>query len=146
MIKFTLDSKALERLIGGDTELESELRNSVVADFSRRYLKGVVESAVLSPLFSRIEAGILAEAKLQIGKKGKGFQEGFEFTFEVKEYIRKALVSTIQLEIIPIISKQVEQLVAEGQIKFLVERQVHAIVDAEVRKQVTAKLEKILKT
>ena len=32
--------EALERLIGGDTELEIEVRNSIVQEFAKKYLKG----------------------------------------------------------------------------------------------------------
>lgn len=42
-IKIQLNSlEALERLIGGNTELEMELRNSVAQDFTKKYLKGLV--------------------------------------------------------------------------------------------------------
>jgi ribulose bisphosphate carboxylase small subunit len=35
--------EALERLIGGDTELEIEIRNSVVQDFAKKHLKSVAK-------------------------------------------------------------------------------------------------------
>jgi len=35
--------EALERLIGGDTDLELELRNNIVQEFTKKYLKGIVE-------------------------------------------------------------------------------------------------------
>lgn len=48
--KIQINSKeALERLIGNDSELEVELRNSIVQEFSKKYLKSVV----LEPKFQR---------------------------------------------------------------------------------------------
>ena len=39
MIKIQLDASALRELIGGDSEIELELRNGVVQNFARKYLK-----------------------------------------------------------------------------------------------------------
>jgi hypothetical protein len=36
--------EALERLIGGDNELEIDIRNSVVQDFSKKHLKSVAQT------------------------------------------------------------------------------------------------------
>ena len=41
MIKIQLDAKALDRLIGGDSEVEVELRNAVVQEFGKKRLKDV---------------------------------------------------------------------------------------------------------
>lgn len=40
--------EALERLIGGDTDLEIEVRNSVVQDFTKKHLKALATSEVVS--------------------------------------------------------------------------------------------------
>ena len=41
-VKIQINSlEALERLIGGDTQLEIDLRNSIVQEFSKKYLKAV---------------------------------------------------------------------------------------------------------
>lgn len=37
--------EALERLIGGDTDVEIEIRNSIVQEFAKNHLKAVVASA-----------------------------------------------------------------------------------------------------
>lgn len=37
------DRSALERLIGGDSQLEIEARNSIVQDFAKKYLKVQIE-------------------------------------------------------------------------------------------------------
>ena len=34
--------EALERLIGGDTQVEIEIRNSIVQEFTKKYLKSLV--------------------------------------------------------------------------------------------------------
>ena len=44
--KITLDGQALERLLGGDTEVEAELRNCVVQEFAKKHLKAIANSEV----------------------------------------------------------------------------------------------------
>ena len=53
-IKLQLDSSALERLIGGDSEIEVELRSNVVQAFAKRHLKGVIEERYLDELKKEI--------------------------------------------------------------------------------------------
>jgi uncharacterized protein YqeY len=52
---------ALERLIGGDTELEIEVRNSVVQAFSKKHLKSVADSLVETGVVRLIQAEISTE-------------------------------------------------------------------------------------
>lgn len=50
-MKLVLTVPALERLIGGDTEVEVELRKSIVQEFAKRHL-----TAVAKEVYSDIEA------------------------------------------------------------------------------------------
>lgn len=44
-VKIQINSlEALQRLIGGDSHLEIEIRNSIVQEFSKKYLKAVANS------------------------------------------------------------------------------------------------------
>jgi predicted nuclease of restriction endonuclease-like (RecB) superfamily len=45
LMKLELNLPALERLIGGDTELELSLRRQIVEEFARRHLKEIAEKA-----------------------------------------------------------------------------------------------------
>lgn len=47
--------EALERLIGGDTETEIEIRNSVVQKFAEKHLKPIVNSDVITNAIQRIK-------------------------------------------------------------------------------------------
>ena len=40
--------EALERLIGGDTDVEIEIRNSIVQEFAKKHLKGVISEGLLA--------------------------------------------------------------------------------------------------
>lgn len=48
-VKIQINSlEALERLIGGEEELELELRGSIVQEFAKRYLKGVADDVIIN--------------------------------------------------------------------------------------------------
>jgi len=50
-IKLQIGSlEALERLIGGDSEVEVELRTAIVQDFAKRHLKGIITKEVLDKI------------------------------------------------------------------------------------------------
>lgn len=62
--KIQLNSlEALERLIGGDTELEIEIRNSVVQKFAEKHLKPVAAEISLESVENRITE--MAREKLE---------------------------------------------------------------------------------
>lgn len=63
MVRLTLDLPALERLIGGDSDVEVELRQGVVASFAKRHLKEVINSGVLEPYFKDIAQALTEELK-----------------------------------------------------------------------------------
>ena len=59
--------EALERLIGGDTETEIEIRNSIVQEFAKRHLKAVAQEqitmALKNTLIQEIKDKFLEEKK-----------------------------------------------------------------------------------
>lgn len=59
-MKITLDLPALERLLGNDTELETELRNSIVHTFSTKYLKGVLTGEIIKAVINELRGELLA--------------------------------------------------------------------------------------
>lgn len=66
-MKITLDNKALERLIGGNTEAEIELRNCIVQEFTNKHLKGLVNHELIEQLNEKIFDIIKEELKNQVG-------------------------------------------------------------------------------
>jgi len=87
-MKIQLDEKALERLIGGDSEIEVELRSNVVQAFAKRHLKGVIEERYLY------------ELKKEICDYFRGFYSNrYELKPEVKQMIADEVKKVIGAEI-----------------------------------------------
>lgn len=75
MVRLTLDLPALERLIGGDSDVEVELRQGVVTSFAKRHLKEVINSGVLEPYFRNISQALTEELKALIPLEQKKIQK-----------------------------------------------------------------------
>lgn len=103
-IKIQINSlEALERLIGGDNELEIEVRNSVVENFTKKHLKAIAEDTRLR----LIGEAVTNEIKNTFFEESKGYNSKITFKKEVLERLsddinlsgRKQLRETVELAI-----------------------------------------------
>lgn len=60
---------ALERLIGGDTELEIEIRNNIVQEFTKRHLKGLVETETIKQAITDTKLMVVNYAKKEVAEQ-----------------------------------------------------------------------------
>lgn len=61
-MKLILDATAVEKLLGGDTELEIELRQSVAAQFAKHHLKPLINSAEVKAIAESIKTQAIGAA------------------------------------------------------------------------------------
>ena len=83
---------ALERLIGGDSELEIEIRNSVVQDFTKKHLKPIATEAFLTNYAYALAKQVKAEIE-------KEMFECFSPKWILRPEIKEDLVSGIKSKI-----------------------------------------------
>lgn len=57
-MKIQLDIKALERLIGGDSEIEVEVRQQIADAFAKRYLKSLLTTDAMGKMKSELLEGL----------------------------------------------------------------------------------------
>lgn len=61
-IKIQINSlEALERLIGGDSDLEMEIRSSIVQEFTKRYLRDIAKTELVSTISKALNQEIKTE-------------------------------------------------------------------------------------
>lgn len=99
-MKLVLTVPALERLLGGDTEVEVEIRKSIVHEFSKRHL-----SAVAKEVYSDIEAaktqirnqvlGDMGAVKMEAWSSGR-----YKLTSEATEAIKISVRGLIHEEVV----------------------------------------------
>ncbi len=145
-MKIGLDLKALEGLIGGDSEMEVQLRNNIVAEFSKKYLKGIVETGALAHVLRSIEESLMGEARALMGKKANLVRfNNFVFNDEYKEIIAKAVRDAFREQVSLSLREEVETHLAQAALRPRVAALVDALVDLEVKRQVETKMAKVLK-
>lgn len=113
-MKITLDVKALESLVAGNSEIEIELRNCVVQEFAKRHLKAVANDPVFKEWMEKqllsIRISIEDEMKTifsDIRRDGYGRVTRESFKKEVISKIRQEADHYIELQI----SKNVQEIV-----------------------------------
>lgn len=65
-IRIYLDLAGLERLIGGNTAAEVEIREGIVRTFAKKHLKELATSAAFQPYLKQISASVQEELKAQV--------------------------------------------------------------------------------
>jgi hypothetical protein len=106
-VKLSLDVPALERLLGGDTELELDLRKSVVIEFTRRHLKDLAESEAVRQESAAIRDAVSQAVVNHIGRrvttdKGWTHQTESQLKSEIEELLGR------------VVEKKVDEMVARA--------------------------------
>ena len=140
--------EALERLIGGDTEVELEIRNNIVQEFTKKHLKSLLETdSVLHKRIDDIRKSASSEITrlihAEIGQL-KNTWYGTEVQFE------EPFLSKIKGNINSQMEGKIREVVAEcisnfGDFKDKVAAFTKSEFDTAVRRAVREKLSEVLK-
>lgn len=132
-MKLELNLPALERLIGGDTEIELQLRRQIVEEFSKRYLKEIANTV------SHTEAKKAAEAYVNAAAKE---------VFDIENLTTDHLWPTVGYRFKSLIQKLVEeqaQNIVDETLRSVIEYQQHywgkEVTDA-IKKAMDRQIEK----
>jgi len=138
---------ALERLIGGDTEVELEIRNNIVQEFAKKHLKSLLETdSVLRKCIDDIRKSASSEITrlihAEIGQL-KNTWSGVEVKFE--EPFLSKIKGRVNSEMDGMISKLVvENMPTQEEIKTKIEAISNQEFNAAVRRAVREKLKDVL--
>jgi hypothetical protein len=92
-VKIQINSmKALERLIGGDTELEMEIRKSVALAFSKKYLHDIVATPAMLKITNEVCEYVRIKMAEELGPVKTGYTnriESMTLSNETKEAIKR---------------------------------------------------------
>lgn len=149
-MKIQLNSlEALERLIGGDTEVEFEIRNSIVQEFTKKYLKGLVNETIANDVIkealrqarNEITEKLFTTSKINFYSKTVLKKEIAEaFIQDIKSDLYKEIYEELNL---PEVKKQLlataEWAKMEALKKYTNDR-VYAEISEKIRKELLSKL------
>jgi len=99
VVKLVLSVPVLERLIGGDTEIEVEIRKNIVGEFAKRHLVAVAREIVKDVQTAKtiIKDEMLKElgtARIQ-GFSGERYELSSELRETIKNSIKEAIVAEV---------------------------------------------------
>lgn len=155
-IVIQLNYPALERMLGGDTELEIKLRHQIVEEFIKKRLKGLVNNQALQAVEKQVKDEAFKEAEELVGKI---IQEKTYFntkysvllTNHVKSLIKSTVETTVR-EATERYTKQFNDNIADTVerlkrhfFSYVTER-VQKSLDEEIDKQVQAEIQRRLST
>ncbi len=149
-MRITLDQAALNRLIGGDTEVEFELRNAVVNAFASRYIKGIVQTDVFQAALKEIKtecANIIEKEAGTLRWNSSGTK--LVLHDSVRDAMKAEAGKIVSAEILTHLNNAVKEYfgAAQAEIDARIKKAVDAMQDqvirAEVTRQVNERLKKI---
>ena len=124
--------EALERLIGGDSEVEVDIRNSVVQKFAEKHLKPLANAPEIGEVLSAIKGEITKQIKEKCEKDIATFQTSWGGSVhDIK--LRPEIKAEIDRQVRSLTDKQVQEAVDEA-LKFWLN-------EAELKKRIDARFE-----
>ena len=143
-IKIQINSlEALERLIGGEAEMEVSIRNSVVQQFSETHLKSLVNSSLMKDTANAVANEIKAEFFETITTNQWGNKQTL-FSPAVKEKLKNSLMMAARRELAVVVNEALEEVKHKEYIK---ERLVYAaeyITDTLTDRNIEERLNKMV--
>jgi hypothetical protein len=145
-IKIQINSlEALERLIGGDSQLELEIRNNIVQEFSKKHLKPIAEQ-----LDSRLESTATAVYNEVVEKRfgrasGYGYGKTYQLNSDIREAINQEVAVSIKQAVGDSIKDQVENINLEKMIQKAIDHKFNVQVNDMVNEMVRERIANIIK-
>lgn len=129
---------ALERLIGGDTEVEIEIRNNIVQEFSKKHLKALVNEGTIKTVADQINSALRAHAEQVISDKfgvlgGDYWRRKLTLTAECKKALSDAATEVYHEKIREALKKAGDYYSTE-----YITKEINRVVDREVQKRIDA--------
>jgi hypothetical protein len=142
--------EALERLIGGDSEVEIEIRNSVVQNFAEKHLKPLANSASITSTLSDIKKDILKLIKEKCEKDIATFHTTWcGSTSEIK--LSPAIQSEIDCQVRNIVDEKIRNITdeaikfwsSETEIKKRIEKRFEYYTTEMINTEIKSRIEKL---
>lgn len=133
---------ALERLIGGDSEFEIEIRNSVVQEFAKKHLKSVAQSFIYK-VDEDLRQSIRNEILKTLGVTDQVY--GWNRQIVIPQKIVDQINYEIERQLEEKISSSTQKTVKEFKVEEIVKKQIETRLTESIQKEVNYQVEKRLK-
>lgn len=140
--------EALERLIGGDSKLEFDIRQNIVEEFSKKHLKAVVNNDLIQKLQSALTSKIQDDLLETVTSS---YTKSYKLTSTAKEFLDKEVGYSVESTLSKLVEskmgsldilKRIDELLAretdwiENQLKHeLIEKKLEALVNKRIKER-----------
>jgi hypothetical protein len=125
------NKEALERLIGNDTEVEIDIRNSVVQKFAEKHLKPIANADGFNNMLNSLRREINKQVQEKCEKEIATFKTNYYGVSDVK--LRPEIITEIDWRVKAVIESNIQAAVEEAVKKHMDE--------ASIQKRINAKME-----
>lgn len=152
MNKLTLqinNLEALERLIGGDSEVEIEIRNSVASRFAEKHLKPLLNSSDVENVVNRLRAEINKQTTDTLNKEIANFKvtwgEIRDVTVkpEIKAVLDSAVRNAVNKVVADAVSDGLKTWGSEDLLERIIDKRIGSLVEEKIRARINERLEKL---
>lgn len=130
--------EVIERLIGGDSKLEIDIRNSIVQSFSKKYLKPLVNDMSGNKLKEIIQLAINDELY-----ERKSYS--LSLKPEYAEKLRQEAKYLVEVELVKVINEEFKKQMDKDYLNRLIERQVAHVTKEYIKQGVLDHIKNSLK-
>jgi len=133
--------EALEKLIGGDTQVEIDIRNNIVQAFAEKHLKALagsqqVNNAIVAVRTS-VETEVRSELKRLFGEYSNTWRQDIRLDDKVKTIIKETISSEIRL----LVSSHLKEIMATPDwIKNHIEKYAKTLSESVVQSEIQTKI------
>jgi len=138
--------EALERLIGGDAEVEVDIRQNIVETFTKKHLKSLANDSTLQKIGEAIKKETNSEILEEVIEKTTygGNRTSYKLSTKARELIREQLKYAVSTEIYDIIVEEIKRQNITDTLNATLERQVKYITEELTKESLAAKLDKMV--
>jgi len=144
--------EALNRLIGGDTEAEIEIRNSVVQEFAKTKLKPLLNSPLITSTIKEIESAVIQEARKRFSEGVAIFKtSSYNYLYdaqllpEIKTLIQDCIKNSLEKSVAEKSEEILAKLLTDRSIEERITKRVNYLTEEKINELVKAKIEAAFK-
>ena len=136
--------EALERLIGGESKLEFDIRQNIVEAFAKKHLKTIANS----DLIKKVEIGLKKELEDEFVRKSSSWSGSYSLTTKAIELLKKQIEYLKSTLVNKLVEEHFEKSGLDELIKekaeFVAGRLTESVLSAKFNKAVEAEIKKRL--
>lgn len=136
---------ALERLIGGDADVEVELRNNIAAKFAEKHLKQLANSPAVMGALTRTEQALCTLVQDQVTRSIATVKDTAYYGAKIESLrpeIKTLIDTTVQTSVDSVVANAVRNAVEKLATPELLEKKITREAVAQLNDRVTAAVKK----